>query len=125
MPPKPMCSDAIAEGHFHGSGTLGQVEGCCGEKLDFCCHMSLMKEILVELKAHARKCGREVRFEIWNFFSPLGAFQTDWVAFFSLRKSHSLQALRSKGDEVTFKEPFMRHRQKVLEHRAQSPRRWR
>jgi len=35
------------------------------------------------------------------------------------------QALRSKGDEVTFKEPFMRHRQKVLEHRAQSPRRWR
>eukprot|EP00434_Breviolum_minutum_P031213 symbB.v1.2.027604.t1/scaffold2843.1/size69054/2 len=35
------------------------------------------------------------------------------------------QALRSKGDEVTFKKPFMRHRQKVLEQRAQSPRRWR
>lgn len=35
------------------------------------------------------------------------------------------QALNARVEDITFKEPFMRHRQKVLEQRAQSPLRWR
>ncbi|CAK9048225.1 unnamed protein product [Durusdinium trenchii] len=35
------------------------------------------------------------------------------------------QAVRTTRADVTFKEPLFRHREKVLEHRAQSPRRWR
>ena len=58
---------AVAEGHFHGSGTLSQVEGgFTGEKLEIFTVMfpSLKMLELVELKA-ARKC---LRNKVWDFF---------------------------------------------------------